>query len=550
MAGRFKFNKHHSAILILFLLTTIPLTVQLGLTPQKAKQAAINQKPIEQTFSSQWKSSREMRSSRLLPPPEEIFEINLQYTTVPTSKLRLVNMFKKLGYVPASPQGDSLFTFTLYDPADVLVYQTSFADPTEIQSDLFHEEQLIKPSLQPIRLTEFTITTPWFPNAASFQIISASGAVLLTQKIENVSVHEGKENFRSIRGSEVKDQKSLPSSSVLSATTTQYLDITFIGDNYLTQNDLNTFHNDVEKLSAYLLGYEPFKTRASQIYFHSVDNTTDLECTNWCNTTKVIQAVNNASVPYDKLVVIVKGSDGGTSAVEGLYAVVPGHVPRPWGDDAPIVFVHEFGHLFGLKDEYTFLGITAPLDGKTHANCYAGTPPAAEWQGIVATPDYYKTCGPENWYRSSYSSIMRSLNSQYFNLVSQRLITNQINSIAGSYCYISTSPSSVIISAPSITGLTADVKGTSTIQKVTFTSNNTNIVRVQPWTSTATVTTDTSSPYSTNLYTRFSTGSTSVTVRGYINGVVSCTKSVPVTISTNAGPYRPPPTPTTKYYNM
>lgn len=209
------------------------------------------------------------------------------------------------------------------------------------------------------------------------------------------------------------------------------LDVVFVGDNYAAA-DLPKFDQDVDRVVAHLLTYEPFASRASQFAFHSVENAAvDLGCVRHarssrlltCRLSTVISVVNDAGAPYDRIIVLVNDSRYGGSG--GPLTVSYN------GGQAPQVVVHEFGHSFGLLDEYTLSAATGVLDGRTRANCYAGHPTNPLWEGVVDTAAYALGCQFPNWYRSSACSIMRSLGCRSFNAVSTQVIHAKMDVYAG-----------------------------------------------------------------------------------------------------------------------
>ena len=132
-----------------------------------------------------------------------------------------------------------------------------------------------------------------------------------------------------------------------------------------------------------------------------------------------MRQVTNAGTPFDKVLVIVNSPDyGGSGGAIGVS------YNGEWG---PRIFVHEFGHSFGgLEDEYVkYLG-DGERDNKTHQNCFAGIPPALEWQGLVRLEDYRLGCAYPNWYSSSQNSIMSSIEFPFFNVISQDLLRKQL----------------------------------------------------------------------------------------------------------------------------
>lgn len=163
-------------------------------------------------------------------------------------------------------------------------------------------------------------------------------------------------------------------------TTPHVLDIAILGDRY---TDMNKFRTDVEKFKTALLTHEPFKSRAHELLFHVIDNAENLDCASssskWtpatCNDTAVLSALKNASVPADKIFVLVDGLNGGGAV---FYAIAGnGAVYYQEG-----LFVHEFAHIFGLMDEYLRPDDDYKLKGDyCQTNCCFSAL-CADWTGI------------------------------------------------------------------------------------------------------------------------------------------------------------------------
>ncbi|WP_165230225.1 Ig-like domain-containing protein [Aquisphaera insulae] len=215
-----------------------------------------------------------------------------------------------------------------------------------------------------------------------------------------------------------------------------YLDISFIGDRYA---DMAQFHADVDRAASALMTYEPFKSRADQIRVHAVENTTSLGSAYSGGPIERLLVVNEATArsivdasgfPTDVVGVLVNASTYGGSG--GSVAVSYN------GDQMGPVFAHEFCHSFGrLYDEYSY-GTSGPLDGQIHdldgavpgGNVYAGVPPAASWSALVAPDEYYLGAGLTNWYRTSLTSLMSSVQAS-LNPVSMLQVESQIDYWAG-----------------------------------------------------------------------------------------------------------------------
>jgi hypothetical protein len=203
------------------------------------------------------------------------------------------------------------------------------------------------------------------------------------------------------------------------------LDITFISEGF-NPRQLSKFLDNVREYSAYLLTFEPFRSRASQIAFHRVDNLETLECARKgrsvsCNHSSVHRQTYLAGVPADVAVVIVN-TKWHCGSGDARLAVVCND-----GGMGKETFVHEIGHSFGgLLDEYVRLKDEDSRAVSTGANCYPSAP-APGWQGVVELREYHRGCTFPHWYRSSENSIMRDLNAPFFNRLSQAILNEKLD---------------------------------------------------------------------------------------------------------------------------
>lgn len=217
-------------------------------------------------------------------------------------------------------------------------------------------------------------------------------------------------------------------------TTPHVLDVTIVGDKYA---DMNMFRQDAEKFKTNLLMLEPFKTRAQDFVFHILENTVDLNCTGSideehlarCNNEAVAGVIKNSGIPTDKILVLVNGINSGSG--DSLSYAVSGNDPS--------LAIHEFGHLFGLADEYDkkIDNSIAPEGYFCWANC-CFTSACVDWKNVEGA-ECIPGCGKSSWYRSSNDSIMRTINpSGSFNLVSRNVINKGISEyVTGAAIHIS-----------------------------------------------------------------------------------------------------------------
>jgi hypothetical protein len=252
-----------------------------------------------------------------------------------------------------------------------------------------------------------------------------------------------------------------------------YFDLVLIGDDYSSEQ-LAQFRADAGQIEDTLYSLQPYKIRNSQVRVTLIENTQDLGCYRLpavprcviCNNAQVLQRVNQEAVPYDKIGVLFNdGEYGGCGDYFGtVFQVANG----PLFD---MVSVHELGHNLGADDEYTYGG-----DGSlSNAQTCSATNPNPNWDGIVARDDYYPECTYDNYYRSSQDSIMRTLNVNYFNAITNRLFNQQLNQLAGN-AQVGGEPINSTITSPQ--------SGEYITQNITVTveySDTSNIQRAELW---------------------------------------------------------------------
>lgn len=405
-----------------------------------------------------WRSSDELIQDGRVSAPEPILEVHFKYDADHSPSLTLKHLAIKRGYAPDPEPLDNGYVLSLHAESGDVLSRLTFHIPNVIYSappqpgEQPGTEQII------LRKTQFALTLPMIPEAAALHVADPQGVLIIQASLRDVPVRSHPPRFRSLRKERDDRQQEDERPSHLSpparntpkirsryawlaelfietaeaSTVSSTLDITFVGDNY-TAADLTLFHQDVDRVIAHLLTYEPYVSRASQVVFSTVENTAvDLGCVHdatmtrlmICNDATVTSVVNDAGAPYDKIIVLVNdpsyGGSGGSVSVSynGPYASQ--------------VTVHEFGHTLGnLLDEYTLYATNGWLNGGTYVNCFAGTPPNGSWDGLVNSTDYTVGCNYPNWYRPSPCSIMLSLSCQYFNSVSQRQLNTKLDFYAG-----------------------------------------------------------------------------------------------------------------------
>ena len=512
------------------------------------------------TAAPAWASYDNAQDAGEIPPVGKILEVNLTYDRDHDPIISIGTVYKKNGNAPLVEESEQEYTLQVLDRNAKVLTSQGFTvpyrlpdPPPETASDETSGE-IILPRVN------FTLTVPWQDAAAEVRVLDIDQVVVSSKLLTDIQDIDNQPNFRTIQGSEFL-HPSHPSQTqsllgrflqsllarmdrfvqpALAQAVPTTLDITFIGDNYLTAADLDTFHKDVNRFVSHQLTYEPFKSRASQILYHYVDNTSDLGCQHdpvitrgiTCDNTLVTQAVNNSGVPYDKIVVIVNDSNYGGSG--GLITISYN------GSSGPQVFVHEFGHSLGsanssyLIDEYDNYGTNGPILNKPYYNCYSGEPPGAAWNGIVGVQDYATVCYYPNWYEPSHGSIMKSLSYPFFNSISQNMLNPRIDFFAG--------PSADAVLP--IVAMTSPSVGASVSKTVTVTgtaSDDSGVTWAELWVDSLFLSTDYIAPYSFSWdTTRDSNGNHAVQIKAHdAAGNIGVSALTTVNVANAADPTAP-----------
>lgn len=412
--------------LLLFLSALITANLTAA-SPSQHFAIPLPNPPRETTGQVALMYSQLLQQSRIRPPGL-VLVINLEYEQEQANPLTIQNVYGMNGYAPRfsdNPVRDpSLPTYTLQvrNSSNELLYSLPFQVYTTLMYDTVSPDNELTGGQQVSKRVDFTLVIPWVANGANLLIIDPRNNQIAQAALTETRFLNNSPDFFSI----------LPDSDQPANPDTTYFNITFISDHY-TQSQLTQFHNDVTRFQNHLTStYEPYKTRVSQLRFRYVDNTADLGCPTGggymeCNDALVVQQVG--ATPWDKIVVVINtGNYGGGSRRGG--SIVTSYNGLEWGQQ---VFSHELEHaLAGLEDEYDY-GITEPYTNQVDANCYAGLPPAAPWQNIVAPNSYRVVCARTNWYRSSETSLMQAIDTPYFNAVSQILINSALNTYVGPF---------------------------------------------------------------------------------------------------------------------
>lgn len=471
-----------------------------------------------------WSTPSQALAAGKIKPGGQILELNLSYDRTRDPILTFSSARQLNGFVQPQDFDSGEYSLQVLDADNTAIATTAFAIPNLVHAPLAEDgadntgNDILLPAV------DFSLTIGWNQKATIAQVLDADGIVIATYPLDNVKKESNQPGFFSIDGQSFKRPKSVRSEpaalfipAASAQTEPQFFDYVFVGDNY-SADQLTTFHSDLNRFINYMLSIEPMKSRASQIVFHYVDNTTDLGCQHDtvitrginCNDTAVAQAINNAGVPYDRVAVIYNDSEyGGSASVYGIGRYVITYN----GTSSNQVFMHEFGHSLGdFVEEYNNYTTEGPIFNAvyykginsnhllTPGNCYSGTPPATEWNGIVGLYDYVPVCYYSNWYEPGIS-IMKTLGSDLFNVINQGYLNRWLDVYAGPF------QDAV---APTVT-LTSPAAGSTLSNTVTVTgaaTDNTNVTWVNFWVDGTLLNTDYTAPYSFSWNTSIVTSGT------------------------------------------
>lgn len=497
-----------------------------------------------------WMRSAEALSRGVVEAPKQILELQLNYDTEALPAISIVRAERKNGYAPTS---EGPLSVVLVDKKGGHLLEVPFALPHEVEGPPIPPHGVIvsgERKLRDLAKSSFVLTIPWSPSAAEAIIFDEQGNEISSLLLDGVTYINNKPDFVTLPGERAqevlkgKEEKTgdvsfkAKEDSFLShfvnkaeAADNNTLDIAFIGEDY---TDMTKFYTDVERNIAFMLSVEPFKTRASQIVFHAVENTRDLSCSYngrllTCNQATASTVINDSGVPYDSIVIIVNNSTyGGSGTFGGTTVAYNGS----WG---PSVFVHEFAHSFALLiDEYLLYNATGNTSNSVNKNCYMGVPPVTAWASFEPL-DYSQECTYTNWYRPSASSIMRDISVPHFNTPSVALINQKMDSVAGRYINDTQRPTVSIVEPKASTTVSGAVVVSATA------NDNYGLDRVEFLVDERVIATDYSAPYSTTWSTGMAdNGEHTLTATAYDLMRNSTTSSPIAVMVTNVADITPP----------
>lgn len=444
------YKRFNLQIIFLGLLLILTLVVfYLNTAKQNKLISSVKAKYLQ----AAWQTSNTVINEGTIESPGHIIQVDLSYNEIDNPQITIDSVVVKNGAVSSNPLTKDNYRLVVYDKEDIIIYSVGF----DINNQIFIDSiDLSKSGLKKLNNYEFVLTIPWFDNVMKLAVLDPNGEEISSKSFEETTVENNKVNFHMIDGDDfIKvDQNNLinlinlknilPAKKVLASS--GHVNVVFISDDSYEGNYVK-FHNDINAGLRGLFLIEPFKSRSSEFRFFYIDSNQNLDCKNsdqgtgvstyFCNSKSVYNVANNYGTPYNIIVVLVNSQMGGGVYNNNSMVVITNRtdfISQLLGINFQegVVLAHEFGHAIGgLQDEYVYLNEQNLTHFKASKNCYSGTPPNFEWEGLVNHANYYKGCSLSNFYRPSDVSIMnRGYDSIIFNDISLKYMNEGIDTIA------------------------------------------------------------------------------------------------------------------------
>lgn len=426
------FKKYSRTALFILFIISLSITLLLIKTRQDLRQRA-QKEPGTQTQSN-LKTYKELRSEGEISPLEKVIETTIKFDEKSNPQISIANVERKNGYVSKIPPDQYSYFLNLHDQNNNVLFTQGFRvtqikfnpPPKPGENPKEHAPEILQQS-------SIIINLPSLKNATLLSITDNHGKKAAEYALRNLKTVENPPTFNTFdeNSSNSLFNFLLKPKQSYAQTTAEKADIVFLSDRYTNQSQ---FLSDAAVLSQTLLSYDPFRGRQNDFRFSTVFNTVQLcgetSSDGWvaCDVNKALQIVNNSGIQADTIVVVVNHTaDFSFTYMDQrvLFKTMNGE----WFREG---FIHEFGHAFGrLEDEYLY-GTDNP-NLQAEKNCFNGTPPNSRWAGIVPTNSYFRECGNSYYWRSTETSLMRSIydHSLIFNPISQKYLTDMINFYAG-----------------------------------------------------------------------------------------------------------------------
>lgn len=268
--------------------------------------------------------------------------------------------------------------------------------------------------LTPIQISNFELNKD--ENPLCLKSISSTLKLSLTSK--------GKKTLIStFRGSE----KTIDCVSLLyNSHPNNSIDIVFLPFGYRRFDD---FREDVNKNINTFLEIGPFNSSREKINFYRIDNLDQLDCQigKWVSCDEYEVKKLASYCPNDYIIILVDRSKI-KDLINPVRSSAVSNMEKINTADNKLVIIHEFGHLFGgLADEYVdekyYKNIN--FNPNDYPNC--DFPPECQgWKNINDT-GCFEGCSLKKYSRPTKNSIMRSLSTEKFGPLNEKILINKLN---------------------------------------------------------------------------------------------------------------------------
>ncbi len=394
--------------------------------------------------SQEWVSSEKLIEQGKIEKPTQMIQINISYDreASPSLQLKSVKLFD--GYKPKVDPEGSNHKLVVLDGQGIILDTIPFT----VQENIVEDTLLGDPSDSSpakeilIDTANFTLTTNYSSRIKTLNIINAQNKVISTYTLPaSLDKLQLKNNGYGISSEKTGFLNHLLENLTVLANDDEYLDLVYVGDGF---DSRASFESLATQYKNSLLALEPFKHRQSQIRFFYVFSDNSLGCEMpegsrliLCDPYEVINLVQQAGVPWDKIMVVINSENWRGAGGNYLIGQPVVSATSKIGANG---MNHELGHgLGGLVDEYVNKGekpygeAAQSPDGGVFRNCYRGDPPRViddpNWEGVTTL---WQGCNNNtDWWRSTTTSIMNDDMRPPFNLVSQRILDQKITYYAG-----------------------------------------------------------------------------------------------------------------------
>lgn len=204
------------------------------------------------------------------------------------------------------------------------------------------------------------------------------------------------------------------------------IDIVFLGYGYTKFDD---FREDVNKNMNIFLKTEPFNSNQERINFYRIDKMDMFSCDigAWVRCDEFEVKKLSSYCPNDYIVILVDRNKI-KDLIKPVRSSAVSNIEKINTADNKLVILHEFGHIFGgLADEYVDERYYSSINfnPNDYPNCDF-PPECLEWKGVNGT-GCFEGCSLKRYSRPTEDSIMRSLNTEKFGPLNEKILVNKLN---------------------------------------------------------------------------------------------------------------------------